>query len=72
MSKMDSNPGLFLMNKSTKKIVVENNKIIGCIMLGDPKGFNKITKAMSEKLDVSQIKDQILSAGFDPPKADKG
>jgi nitrite reductase (NADH) large subunit len=55
-----------------KKIVVENNKIIGCIMLGDTKGFNKITKAMSEKLDVSQIKDQILSAGFNPPKVDRG
>jgi nitrite reductase (NADH) large subunit len=44
-----------------KKIVLEDNKIIGCIMLGDTKGFNEITKMMSEKRDVSQIKDQILS-----------
>lgn len=44
-----------------KKIVIDNNQIIGCIMLGDTKGFNKITKMMSEKQDVSQIKDQILS-----------
>ena len=43
-----------------KKIVLEDNKIIGCIMLGDTKGFNEITKMMSEKRDVSQIKDQIL------------
>ncbi|UCF83732.1 MAG: NAD(P)/FAD-dependent oxidoreductase [Desulfobacteraceae bacterium] len=50
--------------KIYKKIVVDNNKIIGCIMLGDTKGFNKITKAISEKLDVSQIKDQLLSMGF--------
>jgi nitrite reductase (NADH) large subunit len=48
-----------------KKIVLENNQIIGCIMLGDTKGFNEITKMMSEKRDVSQIKDQILSGGFD-------
>ena len=48
-----------------KKIVIENNQIIGCIMLGDTKGFNQITKIMSEKRDVSQIKDQILSEGFD-------
>jgi NAD(P)H-nitrite reductase large subunit len=41
--------------------VLENNQIIGCIMLGDTKGFNEITKMMSEKRDVSQIKDQILS-----------
>ncbi len=44
-----------------KKIVIDNNQIIGCIMLGDTKGFNKITKMMSEKRDVSQIKDQVLS-----------
>jgi nitrite reductase (NADH) large subunit len=48
-----------------KKIVLENDQIIGCIMLGDTKGFNEITKMMSEKRDVSQIKDQILSEGFD-------
>jgi nitrite reductase (NADH) large subunit len=43
-----------------KKIVLDNNRIIGCIMLGDTKGFNKITKAMSEKRDMSTIKDEIL------------
>ncbi len=48
-----------------KKIVLENNQIIGCIMLGDTKGFHEITKMMSEKRDVSGIKDQILSEGFD-------
>lgn len=48
-----------------KKIVLENNQIIGCIMLGDTKSFHEITKMMSEKRDVSGIKDQILSEGFD-------
>ncbi|MBW2215659.1 MAG: NAD(P)/FAD-dependent oxidoreductase [Deltaproteobacteria bacterium] len=48
-----------------KKIVFENNLIIGCIMLGDTKGFDKITKAISGKKDVSQIKDDILVEGFD-------
>ncbi|MFC1534955.1 NAD(P)/FAD-dependent oxidoreductase [Thermodesulfobacteriota bacterium] len=48
-----------------KKIVIEDNQIIGCIMLGDTNGFNKITKAMTEKLDVSGIKDQILTESFD-------
>ncbi len=47
-----------------KKIVIDNDRIIGCIMLGDTKGFNKITRAMSEKLDVSRIKDRILTGGF--------
>ena len=44
-----------------KKIIIDKDRIIGCIMLGDTKGFNKVTKAMAEKQDVSQTKDQILS-----------
>jgi nitrite reductase (NADH) large subunit len=43
-----------------KKIVIEDDRIIGCIMLGDTKDLNRITKLMSEKEDVSGIKDQIL------------
>ncbi|MBW1775749.1 MAG: NAD(P)/FAD-dependent oxidoreductase [Deltaproteobacteria bacterium] len=43
-----------------KKIVIQDNHITGCIMLGDTKGFNKITRLMSEKEDVSATKDQIL------------
>ncbi|MDY7031394.1 MAG: FAD-dependent oxidoreductase [Thermodesulfobacteriota bacterium] len=48
-----------------KKIVIENNCIVGCIMLGETKAFHKITQAISEKRDVSQIKDLIVAEGFD-------
>lgn len=44
-----------------KKIVIEKNQIIGCIMLGNTDGFNKVVKAMSEKSDASQIMDDIFS-----------
>ena len=47
--------------KIYKKIVIDDNKIIGCIMLGDTKGFNKIKKMMSEGQDVSREKDRVLS-----------
>lgn len=47
--------------KVYKKIVIENDQIAGCIMLGDTKGFTKITKMMSEKQNVSQIKDKLFS-----------
>lgn len=47
--------------KTYKKIVLENNHIIGCIMLGDTKGFNKVTKMMSEKRDISETRDTLLS-----------
>ena len=43
-----------------KKIVIENDQIAGCIMLGDTRGFAKITKMMSEKQNVSQIKEKLF------------
>ena len=51
---------VFTNEKVYKKIVIEDNKIVGCIMLGDTKGFTKIKKMMSEARDVSQEKDRIL------------
>ena len=51
--------------KIYKKIVLDNNLIIGCIMLGDKKGFNQITQMMSEKRDIAEIKDQLKVEGFD-------
>ena len=48
-----------------KKVVLEKDRIVGCIMLGDTKGFNRITKAMKEELDVSGVKDRILSDNFE-------
>lgn len=48
-----------------KKIVLDNNQIIGCIMLGETKGFHKITKIMAEKRDISEVKDQLTAEGFD-------
>jgi nitrite reductase (NADH) large subunit len=48
-----------------KKVVLDRDQIVGCIMLGDTKKFIQITKLMAEKRDVSEVKDQILSEGFD-------
>ena len=47
-----------------KKIVLDNKRIIGCIMLGDTKTFNNITRLIAEKEDISGIKDQILTDDF--------
>jgi len=48
-------------DKRYKKVVIHNNQLIGCIMLGDTKGFGKITKLMAEKTDVSGIKENLLA-----------
>jgi nitrite reductase (NADH) large subunit len=42
-----------------RKIVIKDNHIVGCIMLGETKGFNQITKMMAEKTDISQIGDLL-------------
>jgi NAD(P)H-nitrite reductase large subunit len=52
---------IFTDQKVYKKIVIENDRIVGCIMLGDTKNFMKITKMMSEKQNVSQVKDKLLA-----------
>lgn len=44
-----------------KKIVLDKGIIIGCIMLGDTKDFNTITKYMSEQKDVSNLRKTLLS-----------
>jgi nitrite reductase (NADH) large subunit len=48
--------------KTYKKIVIHDNVLIGCIMLGDTKEFNRITKMMAEKQSVAAIKETILTA----------
>jgi nitrite reductase (NADH) large subunit len=50
---------------SYKKIVLEDGKVIGCIMLGDTKVFPKITRLISSKKDISKYKNEILKEDFD-------
>jgi len=50
---------------SYKKVVMEDGRIVGCIMLGDTKTFPKFTRLISSKIDISKFKDQILKEGFD-------
>jgi nitrite reductase (NADH) large subunit len=49
--------------KTYKKIVINNDRIIGCIMLGDKKGFNTITKAIHEKYSASEVLPELFDLG---------
>ena len=42
-----------------RKIVIKDNHIVGCFMLGETKGFNQITKMMAEKTDISQMENLL-------------
>ena len=43
-----------------KKLVIENNRPIGCIMVGDTKNFNTITRYITENRDISTLKNSLL------------
>ncbi len=45
-----------------KKAVIDDNRVIGCIMLGDRKNFNRISKAISTGKDILPELDSLLSA----------
>ncbi len=44
-----------------KKVIIDNNRIIGCIMLGDLQDFDRITAMMSEGTDLSGVKQSLFS-----------
>jgi nitrite reductase (NADH) large subunit len=44
-----------------KKIVLDNNRVIGCIMLGDRKNFNRINRAISTGEDILSELDTLLA-----------
>jgi nitrite reductase (NADH) large subunit len=52
--------------KTYKKVVINDDLLVGCIMLGDTKGFNRITKMMGEKQSVAAIKETLLTAESNP------
>ncbi len=42
-----------------KKIVLDQNRIVGCIMLGDTRGFNQVTRWMASKESVAKLEAEI-------------
>ncbi|MHB1184788.1 MAG: NAD(P)/FAD-dependent oxidoreductase [Desulfobulbia bacterium] len=43
-----------------KKLVIENNRIIGCIMVGDTANFSTITRYITEQRDITTLKNSLL------------
>ena len=43
-----------------KKLVIENNRIIGCVMVGDTANFNTITRYITEQRDITTLKNSLL------------
>ena len=48
-----------------KKIVIKDNRVVGTILLGERKQVGPLRRLISEKINVSNFKDQILREDFD-------
>ena len=59
VKKIDKEKGVY------KKIVLEQGKIVGTIILGDRKGVTAIKKLMDQEIDITKYKDSLLEDGFD-------
>jgi nitrite reductase (NADH) large subunit len=48
-----------------KKIVLDQGKIVGAVLLGDRKGASALMKLMQREIDVTKFKDHLLEDDFD-------
>jgi nitrite reductase (NADH) large subunit len=62
VKKSDPKKGIY------KKLVLDNGKIVGAILLGDKKGVTSIKKLIAQKTDITKYKDSILNDDFDYKK----
>ncbi|NWG02436.1 MAG: NAD(P)/FAD-dependent oxidoreductase [Syntrophaceae bacterium] len=54
------------------KVAFKENKVVGCILLGEVKGKTDLLNAVEEKIDLKQIKDSLSKQGFDFKKLGEG
>ena len=51
--------------KTYRKLVIQDNLLVGAILLGDIRGSAEIQAAISKKTDVSRLKGELAQADFD-------
>jgi nitrite reductase (NADH) large subunit len=54
------------------KVAFKENKVVGCILLGEVKAKSEVLNAVEENIDIKQIKDAFLKEGFDFKKLGGG
>ena len=54
------------------KVAFKENKVVGCILLGEVKAKSEILNAVEGKIDLKQIKDSFLKEGLDFKKLGEG
>ncbi len=51
--------------KTYRKLVIQDNRLVGAILLGDIRGNAEIQAAIKEKKDISALKSELAQADFD-------
>ena len=51
--------------KTYRKLVIQDNLLVGAILLGDIRGSAEIQAAISKKIDISRLKGELAQADFD-------
>ena len=54
------------------KVAFKENKVVGCILLGEVKAKSEVLNAVEGNIDIKQIKDAFLKEGFDFKKLGGG
>jgi nitrite reductase (NADH) large subunit len=54
------------------KVAFKENKVVGCILLGEVKAKSEVLNAVEGNIDIQQIKDSFLKEGFDFKKLSDG
>jgi nitrite reductase (NADH) large subunit len=62
IKRMDDEKGIY------KKLVLDQGKIVGAIILGDKKGITTMKRLMNRQTDIIKYKDSILEDDFDYKK----
>jgi len=62
IKKSDKKKGIY------KKLVLDQGKIVGAILLGDTKGFMPIKKLIAQETDITEYRNSILNDDFDYKK----
>lgn len=57
--RMDKERGLY------RKIVLDRNRVVGAIWMGEKKGASEMAKLIAEKADISPWKESVLNDNFD-------
>jgi nitrite reductase (NADH) large subunit len=63
--RMESLVSKDVKKKTYRKLIIQDNVLVGAILLGDIRGFEEIQQAIKTKKNIALLKEELASAHFD-------